>query len=109
MADIDFKKVFETLKVDVVGLATSTVKSYRDEAKTDATKLLDGMKDNLNNWTLQLAEGTLSKNDFEFLVLAQKEVIEMHALKQAGLALIKADELKGKLLNQVINTVFGLL
>jgi len=109
MADIDFKDILEKLKDEAVSLAVATFKKYRDEAKADALKLLDDIKDSLQTWTIQLAEGKLSKDDFEFLVLAQKELIEMNALRQAGLALIRANEFKNSLLSLVTKTITGLL
>ena len=109
MSAINFQEIFKELKDEAVKLALSTFKEYKDAAKTDAVDLIESLKDNLENWTVQLAEGKLSKADFEFLVLAQKELIEMNALKQAGLALIKADEFKNGLLNLVVKTVVGLI
>ena len=109
MAPVNFQQIIETLKTEVVKLALATFQNYKNEAKADALKLLDDLKQNLENWTSQLVSGELSKEDFEFLVLAQKELIEMNALKQAGLALIKADEFKNSLLNLITNTILGLI
>jgi hypothetical protein len=109
MAAVNFSQVFDKLKEEVTALALSTVKNYKNQAKKDALKLIEDMKKNLETWTLQLAEGKLSKTDFEYLVLGQKELIAMNALKQAGLSLIKADEFKNSLLNLVVNTVIGLI
>lgn len=108
MANVNFQIVFDKLKEDVTNLAFSTVKKYKNEATIDALKVVEDMKENLETWTLQLANGKLSKKDYEFLILGQKELIEMNALKQSGLALIKADEFKNSLLNLIINTVTGL-
>lgn len=109
MPKVNFQQIFDNLKNEAGNLALSTFKDYKNEAKTDALKLVEDMKENLETWTLQLANGKLSKDDFEFLVLGQKELIEMNALKQAGLALIKADEFKTSLLNLITNTITGLL
>jgi hypothetical protein len=109
MPDIDFKQMIDKLKDEVIDLALSSFEKYKNEAKSDALKLLDELKGNLETWTLQLSEGKLSKTDFDFLVLGQKELIEMDALKQAGLALIKADEFKSSLLKLVTSTILGLL
>jgi len=109
MPAINFQEIFNGLKDEAVKLGLSTFNAYKEQAKTDAINLLENIKINLENWTVQLAEGKLSKSDFEFLVLAQKELIEMNALKQAGLAKIKVDEFKNSLLNLVAKTIIGLL
>jgi len=83
MANIDFKKLFDTLIEGAKELASSAFAEQKKEAQADALKLLDKVKDNLKTWTQQLSDGKQSKEDFEFLVLSQKDLIEMNALKQA--------------------------
>lgn len=109
MANIDFQQIINTLKNSIIKLAESTFKDYKSEAKADGLELLKAVKENLKTWTFELADGKLSKDDFEFLVLGQKELIEINALKQTGMALIKIDEFKTSVLHQIINTVFSLI
>ena len=109
MANLDFQNVLETLKTEVTNLALSTVNNYKSEATADALNMLNMMKENLSTWTMELADGKMSTKDFEFLVLGQKELIEMNALKQAGLAMIQVDEFKNSILNLIIKTVIGLI
>lgn len=109
MTNEDFQLIIDKLRDEVIKLAMATFNDYKNEAKADALKLIEEMKVKLKKWTLQLANGELSKDDFEFLVLGQKELVEMKALKQAGVALIKADEFKNSLLNLVTKTIIGLI
>ena len=109
MPNENFQPILDKLQSEVTNLALVTFQNYKNEAKTDALKLLDDMKENLKTWTLQLANSELSKDDFEFLVLAQKELIEMHALKQAGISLIQTDEFKNSLLNLFTKTILGFI
>jgi hypothetical protein len=109
MANLDFQNLVETLKTEVTNLALSTVNNYKNEATADALNMLNMMKENLSTWTMELADGKMSTKDFEFLVLGQKELIEMNALKQAGLAMIQVDEFKNSILNLIIKTVIGLI
>ena len=109
MKNIDFQIIINTLKDNIINLAQKTFKDYKNEAKADGLELLNTVKANLKTWTLELADGKLSKEGFEFLVLGQKELIEMNALKHAGLALIKIDQFRTSVLHQIIDTVFGLI
>lgn len=109
MANIDFQQLFDTLKKGVSDLAISAFNKYKKEAKTDSLKLLERLKENLKTWTQQLSEEKLSKKDFEFLILGQKELLEMNALKQAGLTAIQIDEFKENLLNLIVKTISDLL
>jgi hypothetical protein len=107
MADIDFQKSFSKLRKDVENFASSAVRQYGNEAKADALELVEDMKENLKTWTLQLADNKLSKKDYQYLVLGQKELIEMNALKQTGLSLIKVNEFKHSLFNVITNSLIS--
>jgi hypothetical protein len=108
MANIDFHAVLETLKVGAVSLATKTVQNYVNDAKADGLKLVESLKTDIQIWVQELEAGKLSAADVEFLVMAKKDVIEMNALKQAGLGLIKVDEFKNSLLQLIVKTLVSL-
>jgi hypothetical protein len=107
--EVNFPEIFEQLKQDVVNLAGTTVKNYVNDAKTDGQNMLNVMKEKLERWTNQLANGGLTTQDFEWLVYSQKELIVMDSLKQAGLAEIRIEQFKGGIINLVIDTIFHLL
>lgn len=48
-----------------------------------------------------MAEGKLSRDEFEYLLKAKKDLAQMEALKKKGLALARIDKLKGSLLDTV--------
>jgi hypothetical protein len=103
--DINFEQLLNQITNDVVALVSQSADKYVKEAKADAQKLLDDMKDSLARWIKLLASGAITKKDFEYLVLGQKELIELNLLKQAGLTLIQIDELKNGILNSIVKTV----
>lgn len=109
MATVNFTQLFDNLKVGVVDLAKKSSKDYIAEATTDGQSLLDSMKDDLEKWVAALAVKKLSQEEFEDLVLGQKDTLEMVSLKQAGLLEIKADQFKSDVLNLVINTVTAVI
>jgi F0F1-type ATP synthase membrane subunit b/b' len=109
MATFDFQTLFDQLKKEVSSLAVSSVKEFKKEAEADGQNLLESLKQNLQNWTVELATGEISKEDFEFLVMGQKELIEMNILKQKGMALIDLDKLKISLINQLIKTTLSVI
>jgi hypothetical protein len=109
MATFDFQTLFDQLKKEVSKLAVSSVQKFKNEAETDAQNLLENLKQNLKAWSFQLASGEISKDDFEFLVMGQKELIEMNILKQKGMALIELDKLKISLIKQIVNTTLSVI
>jgi hypothetical protein len=109
MAQINFAEIFEKLKEDIANLASSTLKNYVNDAKTDGLKMLESMKEKLQKWTQLLADQKLTTSDFELLVNSQKDLIEMACLKQAGLAAIRVEQFKSSLFNLVVDTIFHLI
>lgn len=89
-------------------LAKKTLKGFKEEAVTDTKAFLEASKDDLQRWTKLLANSDLSQDDFEWLVMGRKDVAELHALKQSGLALVRIDRFKNALLNLVIDTAFDM-
>lgn len=105
MAAIDFNLILKDLVEQAKEIAISTFKDYKKEAGADAENLVSVMKVKLEKWSKQLANNEISKDDLIFLVQGQRELIEMKALKQTGIALIKVEELKNSILKATVNTI----
>lgn len=106
-AQLDFAILFEQLKDQVVNLAGISLAKYENEAKKGALLFLNEIKEKLARWTLLLADRQLTTDDFEWLVNSQKQLMEMHALSQAGLAAIRVDQFKNSVMNMVVDTIFS--
>ncbi len=102
---IDFKAIFAELLKEAEVLAEKTLKNYVKEAKGDSKDILNKMKADLERWTLQLAAGELSKDDFIFLVKGQKDLMEMVALKRAGITAITLNEFRDSLITMVTGSL----
>jgi hypothetical protein len=109
MGTIDFNSLLNELLDQAKEIAVSTFKDYKKQAVDDAESLVSGIKPKLEKWTLQFANGDLSKDDLEFLVLGQKELVEMNALKQVGIALIELDKLKNSILKSTVNSIINII
>ena len=102
---INFQEIFNNLKQGVSSLAETSLKDFVLQAKSDGQKILDSMKAKLEKWSNQLANGELSPEDFKELILGQKDLLEMVALKEAGLLLISAEAFKNSVLNLIITSI----
>ena len=107
--DFNFADIFEQLKTGVIDLVKSSLKDCIDAGKQDGQAMLDEMKEKLERWTTQLFQGNLTKEDFEWLLYSQKQLIVMAALNEAGMGQIEVDLFKSNILNLVKNTVFQAL
>lgn len=102
----DFNTFLSALKDGVTQLVTQTLADHRDAAVKDAGAFLEKTRVDLERWTKELGAGTLKKDDFEFLVRGKKDLAEMQALKQAGLALVRVDQFRKSVFDLVVGTAF---
>ena len=107
--DINFDQLVQTLEGSVESLAKSTLQDYLSQAKADGETVIDSLKANLQQWTLELESGALNEEDLVDLLKEEAALDEMTALKQAGLAEVRIDQFKSDLINMITNTVFGLI
>ena len=101
MADIN--EILDGLKDGIKELAKKEAKDFVVQAQGDAEKFLDDIKQDLATWVKQLAKGELSENDFKFLVRGRKDVAEMAALKQAGLAQVAIQRIVNGVIDLVVD------
>jgi hypothetical protein len=90
----------------VANIAKGDLKDFLKEAKDDTNQFLATTKEDLKTWTKQLADGDLSKDEFEFLVRGKDDLAEMHALTQAGIAAAQVQKFRDALIDLVIDTAF---
>lgn len=107
--NIDFQNVLQTLKQGITTIAEKDIKDYVAAATADGQAILTSLKTDLENWTKELAMGTLNKSEFTDLVQGQKDELELVALKQAGLAEIAVDQFKQDVFNLVSSTITALI
>jgi hypothetical protein len=105
----NFDNYIQAVQEGVEEVAKKTLKGFKDEALTDAKAFLESSKDDLQRWTKLLAQGELTHDDFEWLVLGRKDVAELHVLKQSGLALVRLDRFKNALFDLIIDTAFDVI
>ncbi len=99
-----FDDFLSSLLGNLEDLAKSELADLKDAALSDAKSFVDSTSGDLKTWTEQLKNGELSAEDFEFLLLAKKDLAEMEALKQAGLALVRIDKFRVSVINAVVGT-----
>ena len=109
MSNVNITQILSQIEQSVITLAETTVSNYKNQAIQDGKDLLSAIKDDLVRWTNLLAQGSLTVEEFEFLVGSEKEVIEMNALEQAGLAAVRIASFAEGVLNVVIDTVLKMV
>lgn len=102
----DFNDFLKTLKDDLLKVAKDNLEEFKDEILKDGTAFTQKTRNDLERWALALADGNLTKEDFEFLVKGKKDLAEMEALKQIGLGKIRLNSIRDQVIDTVIGSVF---
>lgn len=98
-----FDDFLAELKEEVKELVEKSWKDLKEAAIHDAEAFLFKAEGDLRRWTQLLATGALTSQDFEFLLGAKKEVAELGALEQAGLAQVQLDRFMNGVVGAIIN------
>ena len=97
------------IKKDLIKLT----ERFGDELKTqllqDGEDFVKHIKDDLEHWTKQLANGELSREEYRWLLKSKKDLAAMEALKQQGLAKAKVDQYRVALLESIIGSAFSVI
>ena len=75
------------------------------ESKKDLNKFLSGSEEKLKRWVVLLLEEKITKEEFEWLVKSQKDILLLASLKEAGISKIKLSNIKNHVISTIIKTV----
>ncbi len=103
-----FDDFIDALKDNISDLVREHWKDYSGAAAKDAQAFLEKTRDDLQRWTNLLAQGHLTRDDFEWLVKGKRDLAEMVTLQETGLALAQIDRFKAALLTTLVNTAFNI-
>lgn len=98
-----FDDFLAALQGEIKELVDRSWKDFALAATQDANDFVTASRNDLRRWTALLADGSLTLLDFEFLLAAKKDLAQMIALKQAGLAQVQLD----RFINGVVGAIIG--
>ena len=99
-----FDDFLKALKDNLVDTARDQLQEHAEAFVKDGEDFAEETKDDLEDWTKDLAAGNMSLVGCELAVRGKADLAKMEALKQAGLAAIRIDKLKAAILDTVVNT-----
>jgi hypothetical protein len=101
-----FDDFSEALKTELTEFADYSWKTYKTAALKDGKAFVAKTKEDLQRWTKMLAEGGLTSDDFEWLVVGKRDLAQLTALKQQGLAKVALDRFVNGLVDTIVSTAF---
>ena len=102
---IDITALLSEIGNKIPALAQTSLSGYIDAATTDGQRLLATLKSDIETGTQDLIENKITKDDFSDLLLGDKDLVQMTALTEAGLALASVDAFRTAVLNLVVSSV----
>lgn len=100
---------FEAVRAGLDTLAVNLFKEAAVSARADAEAFLKSSQEKFQRWIDLLAQGAISRDDFEFLVKMQGDIAEMHALKAAGIARQRIERFRRSVVSLLISSAFSLI
>ena len=101
-----FDDFWKLLKEDLAKFAQDQWQNYRDAATKDGDAFLEKAKADLQRWSDMLEQKKLTPDDFKWLVVGKKDLAELVALKQKGLAKAALDSFVNGMIDTVVSTAF---
>ncbi|MEM7439395.1 MAG: hypothetical protein AAF393_07340 [Pseudomonadota bacterium] len=96
----------DSLKAGVRQLSKATFGEVLSQAENDADRFVKETGERLRRWGNALANGLLTKDEFEDLVAGRKDLAKMHALKSLGKSQAALERFRTGLISLVINSAF---
>lgn len=106
---VDFLSLFQQLKAGVTELAKNTAKDCVVAATSDGIGIINELKEQLQVWTHQMEKGKLTADDFQHNLQTSADLLEMVALKDEGLTMVKIDRFKGEVIDLISTTVKSII
>ena len=103
----DFNEFLKVLKDNTEDIARNSWKEYRKAAMKDGGSFIRKTKADLERWTMLLAEGKLTQDDFAWLVQGKRDLAVLEAMKQEGLSQVQLNRFRNALMDVVVNTAVG--
>ena len=106
---MDVKDILKEIKGNLLTLVGGKFEDLKSETKKDVQDFLNASKEKLERWTLFLANGSITPDEYKWLVESQKDLVVLKGLYAAGVSKIKLGHLKNTILDTVVNTALGMV
>ena len=102
---MDIEKLLQELRKNLIAVLGEKHKEFKPEIQKDVNDFLDKSREKLERWSLLLVAGSLTEEEFAWLLKSQQDLVTLKALQGAGLSKIKLNNLKNTLFKTVLQTV----
>jgi len=100
----DFDEFLKVLRANLEDAVRKGWGEHREAAVRDGKSFIEKAKGDLERWTMLLAEGRLTQDDFRWLLQGKKDLAVLEVLKQEGLARVELDRFRNTLIDVIVKT-----
>jgi hypothetical protein len=104
---MDFENLLKELKTEIVSEAKEKFGSEGEVIVSDLKVYLDSSKVKLKRWSILFVQGSLHKDELQWLLKSQKDLLTMNGLVKIGVNKIKAGHFKSKVIGIVFDKLVG--
>lgn len=104
---MNIEEILTEMRSELIRLFSDNFKDLSDESKKDLNLFLSTTEEKFKRWTLLLIEEKITKEEFEWLVKSQKDLLVLNSLYEAGVSKIKLSNFKNQIINTILKTVFA--
>lgn len=102
----DFDRFLKIVKTDLGAVAENLGRDYAEEVIEEGTDFALRFKERLERRIALLATGKLSKDEFEWLMKSEKNLIELKSLEKRGLAVVQLNKFREAIIDTLIGAAF---
>jgi hypothetical protein len=106
---MDWGKFVDSVCNNIGPTLGGSLSKFKGDLEKDTKEFLEESKYDIETWTTALANGKLSKNEYETLMQGKLAVAKMIYLKNKGIGKIEIEKFTSAVIKTVINSAFGLL
>ena len=99
---------FNEIKDEMTALARESLEGFLEEIQKETRLFLKQSAKDLQRWMDLVKSKGLTDRDFVWLLKSKKDLMELAALKKAGLSLVKIEETRNKLLGIIAKAALSL-
>jgi hypothetical protein len=103
---MDFEELLQNIKDNLMTLVKKELTGYATEGGKEVTSFLKTSYEKLKRWTQLLEAREISRDEYEWLVASQKDLLALEGLYQAGVSKIVLNRFKNAVIQTIVNTVF---
>ncbi|NBL65734.1 hypothetical protein GV828_11035 [Flavobacterium sp. NST-5] len=102
---MDIEKLLQELKQNLAQLLGEKFQEFKPQFEKDIAQFLSTSREKLERWSLLLASGSLTADEFSWLMKSQQDLLALKTLQNAGLSKIRLNNIKRSIIDTVIKTV----